>query len=58
MKFTKPPLPIPAQIAPGTGWHGRLWNLLRAHPYVDGRAMGFPVGWENEAFWKLEDYSI
>ena len=26
--------------------------LLKEHPNVDVRAMGFPANWENEPFWK------
>lgn len=38
-------------VAPGTGWHIRLRDLLVAHPFIDLHAMGFPKDWEKEPFW-------
>ncbi|MGV3531351.1 MAG: Abi family protein [Chthoniobacteraceae bacterium] len=39
------------RIAPGTGWHERLAELLNRHPSVDLSAMGFPATWKQEPFW-------
>jgi hypothetical protein len=40
-------------IAPGTDWSHKLAALIQQHPFVDLTAMGFPVDWEKEPFWKL-----
>lgn len=39
------------QIAPGTGWHLRLLDLLQSHPFVDAGQMRFPENWETDEFW-------
>lgn len=39
------------RIAPGTGWHLRLLQLLQSHPFVNAAHMGFPKDWEKVAFW-------
>ena len=41
------------RIAPGTGWHERLAELLDQQPFADPSAMGFPAMWKQEAFWGL-----
>jgi abortive infection bacteriophage resistance protein len=40
-------------VAPGTSWALRLRNLLSVHPFIDPAAMGFPMNWEEEAFWNF-----
>ncbi|HYG34479.1 MAG TPA: Abi family protein [Clostridia bacterium] len=38
-------------VAPGSIWGRRILDLLLAHPHVNKREMGFPEGWERNAFW-------
>lgn len=42
-------------VSPGSGWDGRLLDLLANHPHVSPRAMGFPTGWEQSPLWKREE---
>lgn len=30
-----------------------LFGLLKAHPNVDTKAMGFPENWQSEPLWKM-----
>lgn len=39
-------------VAPNHTFHNRLKNLLLEYPKTDLMSMGFPSGWETEAFWK------
>lgn len=40
-------------IAPGTGWKGRLIDLIHQAPVADPAAMGFPADWSNRGFWRV-----
>jgi hypothetical protein len=40
-----------ADIAPDSGWGGRLKNLFNAHPTVNLRAMQFPTNWQTLSPW-------
>lgn len=37
---------------PDNDFKQQLKALLKAHPNVDVKAMGFPASWENESLWK------
>lgn len=39
-------------VSPNNNFREKLKTLLAAYPGIDVRAMGFPVGWENEDIWK------
>ncbi|MBQ2195772.1 MAG: Abi family protein, partial [Prevotella sp.] len=39
-------------ISPNNDMKAKLSALLSAFPSVDGNAMGFPHGWENEPLWE------
>ena len=41
------------RVAPSTGWHLRLRDLLAAYPIADQTSMGFPAGWDGQPFWNL-----
>lgn len=40
-------------IQGGDRWALRLDNLLTDYPEIDPAAMGFPINWKTESFWKL-----
>jgi len=46
------------KIAPGTGWHMRLQNLLTKHPVTPLAPMGFPASWRNESFWGFQAIKV
>jgi len=46
------------RVSPHTGWHQRLAQLLKDHPFADPAAMGFLPTWQNETFWKLNGADI
>ena len=39
-------------IHPGNSFKQELFALLKAHPNVDVKAMGFPMNWSEEPLWK------
>ena len=39
-------------IQPNNTIKGDILQLMKKYPNVDPSAMGFPVGWEDEALWK------
>lgn len=39
-------------VCPESEWSLRLLQLLDQHPHVSRRHMGFPDGWEEQAFWQ------
>lgn len=39
-------------VCPESEWSLRLLQLLDQHPHVSRRHMGFPDGWEQQAFWQ------
>ncbi len=40
------------QVAPQSGWHGRLLQLLAEYPELPLRFMGFPDNWREHALWQ------
>ena len=38
-------------INPKNTFRNKLFRLLKSHPLVDIKAMGFPTGWETEPIW-------
>jgi abortive infection bacteriophage resistance protein len=39
-------------VAPGHSWKLQLIDLLRRYPTIPEGAMGFPINWRNDPFWK------
>ena len=39
-------------ISPSNKLKDSLMSLFKQYPTVDGKAMGFPVGWEDNEFWE------
>lgn len=42
------------KISPQSQWHERIARLMCDHPFVDPKAMGFPVNWCAESFWSIK----
>lgn len=42
-----------SKIDPRLDWKHQLITLLKAHPSVSVKAMGFPLNWEQQPLWKL-----
>jgi abortive infection bacteriophage resistance protein len=62
MKFTKPALSLPAQVAklqsrglaiPDAAAAEHYLRFIGYYRFADPAAMGFPVAWKQEAFWGL-----
>lgn len=41
------------RVSPNTSWHQRLFELFAEFPEIDPQAMGMPVGWQHDQFWKV-----
>lgn len=41
------------RVAPDTQWHLRLRDLIGHYPVVQTGAMGFPVNWQQQPFWRF-----
>ena len=39
-------------VSPNNTFTQKLKSLLAEYPTIDAKAMGFPVGWQNEPLWK------
>ena len=42
-------------ISPNNDMLDKINKLFVAFPEIDKKALGFPVGWENEPLWKRGD---
>lgn len=40
------------QVSPHASWDRRLQELLNEFPEADLQAMGFPIGWSDDPFWR------
>jgi abortive infection bacteriophage resistance protein len=38
-------------ISPGSEWGNHLRSLIKQHPMIDVKRIGFNEGWESDPFW-------